>query len=185
MKTIKQVRLSGFGGQGIILAGVILGNAATLEDKWVAGSSHYGVQARGGEASYDLVISSEPITFPHVIDTDILITMSQDAFEKYIKTLKHDGLHIFDKDHVSIFSSKNSNEGERHKNTEIPVPATFLALDKLGKKQAANMVMVGAIAQITGLVGMDSLIRVLKENVAEKFIDLNIEAIKLGMNLGA
>ena len=84
MTSAKQVRLSGFGGQGVVLAGTILGHAAIRDGKWVAGSSSYGAQARGGSARSDVVIADGPVVYPHVIEADILIALSQTAYDKYV-----------------------------------------------------------------------------------------------------
>jgi len=91
MGDLKQICLCGFGGQGVILAGMILGYAAINDGKWVAGSNSYGAQARGGSARSEVVISENPITYPHVIKADILIVMSQTAYDQYIQDLAEQG----------------------------------------------------------------------------------------------
>jgi len=97
MTGLKQIRFAGFGGQGVVLAGTILGYAAIHDGKWVSGSNSYGAQARGGSARSEVVISEEPITFPHVIRSDILIVLSQSAYDAHITDVAEDGaLVIYD-----------------------------------------------------------------------------------------
>ncbi|MBW2138718.1 MAG: 2-oxoacid:acceptor oxidoreductase family protein [Deltaproteobacteria bacterium] len=91
MGDLVQVRLCGFGGQGIVLAGTILGFAAIHDGKWVCGSNSYGAQARGGYARSEVVLSSGPVKFPLVIEPDILIALSQESYGEYVKDLSGTG----------------------------------------------------------------------------------------------
>jgi len=173
---LKQIRVSGFGGQGVILAGVILGHAAIFDGKWVAGSSSYGAQARGGYARSDVIISDQPIVFPHVVDTDILITMAQTAYERYSAELAPDALILFDNRLVSPTRSVDAKQAG--------VAATTHAIKKLHQKQAANIVMLGAAAAMTGMVSREGLRSAIKGNVEERFVDVNLKAAELGFFLG-
>ena len=175
MGRINQIRICGFGGQGIVLAGTILGHAAIKEGKWVAGSSSYGAQARGGSAVADLVIADERIIYPHVIKPDILITLSQTAYKTYIKDLAEGGLVLFDEQLV--------NPEEVGEMRRIGVPATDAALRELGGKQAANIVILGASSAITGMASHEALVSSIQENVAERFRELNLTALDLGYRL--
>jgi 2-oxoglutarate ferredoxin oxidoreductase subunit gamma len=176
MKSVKQVRLSGFGGQGVILAGTILGHAGIRDGKWVAGSSSYGAQARGGYARSDVVIGDGPIVFPHVIEADILIALSQTAYDKYLNELARDALVLFDEQLVS----PKPLEGIR----QIGIPSTSAALKELDQKQAANIVMLGALASVTRIVSKDGLIASISENVSSRFRESNLKALDLGYGLG-
>jgi len=89
---VRQVRICGFGGQGVVLAGVILGEAAVLDGKWAAGASSYGAQARGGYARSDLVISDRPIVYPRVMEADLLVAMAQSAYDRYSTELAQGAL---------------------------------------------------------------------------------------------
>jgi 2-oxoglutarate ferredoxin oxidoreductase subunit gamma len=176
MKTLKQIRISGFGGQGIILAGAILGHAAARAGKFVAGSSSYGAQARGGYARSDILISDRPIVFPHVIKSDILIAMSQAAYDKYMEDAAPGSIIFFDEQHVL---TKELN-GVR----QIGVPATSCAVSLTGGKQVANMVMLGAAVSVTDVVSKEFLLQAMGENVNKRYVDMNKKSMETGFALG-
>ena len=176
MGELRQVRISGFGGQGVVLAGTILGHAATKDGKWVAGASSYGAQARGGSARSDVVISDGPIVYPHVIEADVLVTMAQTAYNQYIEELAEGALIIFDDEMVAPRSME--------KVMQIAIPATAQAIQELNQKQSANIAILGACAAITGMVTKEALIAAITENVSARFRELNIKALELGYRLG-
>jgi 2-oxoglutarate ferredoxin oxidoreductase subunit gamma len=176
MAELTQVRLCGFGGQGIILAGVILGHAAIRDGRWVAGSSSYGAQARGGYARSDVVISDEPITFPHVIKADILIAMSQQAYDRYIEDIAHCAAILFEQQVVT--------PRRLHGITQRGIPATMRAIEELNQKQVANIVMLGAAVRATGIVSGKALLSAIESTVDEKFRAVNIKSAKIGFSLG-
>jgi 2-oxoglutarate ferredoxin oxidoreductase subunit gamma len=176
MGELRQVRISGFGGQGVVLAGTILGHAATKDGKWVAGASSYGAQARGGSARSDVVISDGSIVYPHVIEADVLVTMAQTAYNKYIEELAENAVIIYDDEMVATRSMD--------KVMQIGVAATSQAIKELDQKQSANIVILGAAAAITGMVTKEALIAAISENVSGRFRDLNVEALELGFRLG-
>ena len=175
MKRLNQIRICGFGGQGVVLAGAILGHAGIKDGKWVAGSSSYGAQARGGSARADVVIGEERIVYPHVIEADILITLSQTAYETYTKELAEGGLVIFDE---QLVNPKGAGAYR-----QVGVPATEAALGELGSKQAANIVILGASAALTAMASREALVSSIVENVPERFKDLNLRALDLGYRL--
>ncbi len=172
----KQIRISGFGGQGVVLAGTILGYAATKDGKWVAGASSYGAQARGGSARSDVVISDAPIVYPHVIEADVLLTMAQTAYDHYIEELAEGAVILYDDEMVAPRSPV--------KWAQIGIPATSWAIRELEQKQSANIVILGAFAAIKGIVTKEALIAAITESVPVRFRDLNIEALELGYHLG-
>jgi 2-oxoglutarate ferredoxin oxidoreductase subunit gamma len=176
MGELRQVRISGFGGQGVVLAGTILGHAATRDGKWVAGASSYGAQARGGSARSDVVISDGPIVYPHVIEADVLVTMAQTAYNKYIEELAEGAFIIYDDEMVFPRSLD--------KVMQIGIPATSQAIKELNQKQSANIVILGACAAITGMVTKKALIAAIAENVSDRFRESNIKALELGFRLG-
>ena len=177
MADIKQIRLSGFGGQGIVLAGVILGYAGINDKYWVSGSNSYGAQARGSACKAEVVFSSEPIAFPHVIMADILVSMSQGAYDKFISEVAENGVVIYDSTEVK--PSKDSTA------THYPVYAIRSALEKIGNKQVANMVMLGSLSEITNVVSNTALIKAVEEHTPPRFKELNLKAINLGFELGS
>ena len=96
MTEIRQVRLSGLGGQGVVLAGLLLGQAGMIEGKYITGSNSYGAQARGSGCKSEIVFSDGPISFPHLITADILVALSQGAYQIYCKDVKESGLILYD-----------------------------------------------------------------------------------------
>ncbi len=177
MADIKQILLCGSGGQGIVLAGTILGFAGINDGKWVAGLSSYGAQARGGYTRAAVIISDKPIVFPHIIETDILIAMSQSAYDKYIEAVKRDnGIVLYDEPLVSV----KEIDGLK----QIGIPATNMAVEELNNKQVANMIILGAVAQMTKVVNRDALISAIDKNVGARFKALNLKAVELGFKLG-
>ena len=177
MGKLKQIRFCGFGGQGVVLAGTILGYAAIKDGKWVSGSNSYGAQARGGSARSEVVISDDPIKFPHVIESDILVALSQSAYDVYIKNMA-------EKDALVIYDDLMIKPAHLRGVQQIGVPATNVAIYELESKQVANMVMLGASVAITRIVNRQALISCIIENVAERFRDINVKALEVGYNLG-
>jgi len=166
----KEVTIAGFGGQGIVLTGFILGKALALyEDRQVVMTQSYGPEARGGASSANLVISDETIDYPFVQRPDILVTISQEAYKKFRPRLKETGLILIDEDLVK------PDPGDH----VLAIPATGIA-ETLGKRIVANVVMLGFIAGATSLASRDSLIRSIESSVKTKTIPLNIEAFDAG-----
>jgi len=172
---VRQVRICGFGGQGVVLAGVILGEAAVLDGKWAAGASSYGAQARGGYARSDLVISDRPIVYPRVMEADLLVAMAQDAYDCYSEELAQRALVVYEEGLVS--------PREMEAIRQVSIPATGLAIKELDSRQAANMVMLGALVALSGVVSMEALLRVIGER-SGSFKEVNIKAAQLGFRLG-
>jgi 2-oxoglutarate ferredoxin oxidoreductase subunit gamma len=176
MSSLKQVRVCGFGGQGIVLAGVIVGQAGINDGRWVAGSSSYGAQARGGYARSDVVISDEPIVFPHVLTADILIAMSQQAYEQYIEDIAPQAVILFEQQLVTPRTLQGI--------TQTGIPATLRAIEVMGQKQVANIVMLGAAVTATGIVSRESMLSAIRSTVGGRFLGVNIKSVELGFSLG-
>ena len=177
MGKLTQIRFCGYGGQGVVLAGTILGHAAINDDKWVAGSNSYGAQARGGSARSEVVIAKNPITYPHVIQADILIAMSQTAYDQYIQDLAEQSALV-------VYDDMIVHPRDIHGVQQIGVPATKISIDELENKQVANIVMLGASIVITGIVSEKSLISSIQTNVGQRFRELNLKALEVGYTLG-
>jgi 2-oxoglutarate ferredoxin oxidoreductase subunit gamma len=169
------VQFCGFGGQGIVLSGVILGTAAVTKANLNAiQTQSYGSEARGGECQAEVIVSRETIDSPLADEMNIVVAMSQSALAKYLHRLKSGGTLIIDPEFVS--------PPERTDVTTNEVPATQIA-DETGLKLAANMVMLGFLQQATGLFTEEHLLTTIRENVPERFIDANLEAARRGMAL--
>jgi 2-oxoglutarate ferredoxin oxidoreductase subunit gamma len=177
MSEITQVRLSGFGGQGVILAGVLLGEAGVLDGRYVAGSNSYGAQARGSGCMSEIVFSTGPIDFPHLITADILVAMSQGTYDMHYGAVREaTGLILYDTGQVT------PKEGREIK--QMGVPATERALKELKNKQVANIVLLGTLIEATGIVSREAIERALHVHVSERFRSLNLKALQLGIELG-
>jgi len=176
MRQIKQVVLCGFGGQGIVLAGAMLGQAAFNDGRWVSGTNSYGAAARGGSCQAEIVISDGPISFPHVIGADILVAMYQTAHDKYIGEVKGEGVVIYDERLVSPKESK----GLKY----IGIPATKAAVEELNNGIVANVIILSAAVEVTGVVTKAALKSAVEEIVSEKLRELDLKAVDIGFELG-
>jgi 2-oxoglutarate ferredoxin oxidoreductase subunit gamma len=166
----KEIRISGFGGQGIVLAGYILGKALTLYDGVEAVMTQaYGPEARGGASSANIVISDEPIDYPFVQRPDILVALSQEAYTKFKPTVKANALILIDEDLV------NALDHDRH----YAIPATRLAED-LGRRIVTNVVMLGFFTAVTGVVSREAMEQAIKSSVKAKTGPLNLSAFGAG-----
>ncbi|RRR78465.1 MAG: 2-oxoacid:ferredoxin oxidoreductase subunit gamma [Candidatus Viridilinea halotolerans] len=171
----QEIRICGFGGQGVITASVILGKAAAVYDNLIACQSQsYGPEARGGAARAEVIIDDKPIGCPGVHVADILIAMSLEAFTRYGRDVKPDGTIIIDPDLVAT-----SDLPER----AYPIPATRIA-ENLGNTVVANIVMLGAVTAITGVVSEEAIHASTVKSVPARFKELNERALAAGMAAG-
>jgi 2-oxoglutarate ferredoxin oxidoreductase subunit gamma len=171
-----EVRFSGFGGQGIVTAGIILARAASIHDgKNAVQTQSYGPEARGGASRSEVIISDEEILYPKVLNPDIFVVMSGQAMQKYIRDLKKDGTVIYD-------SSLIKTPPERGK--AFAVPATLLAKRELGKTIVANIIMLGALTSITGIVSREAIEKAVLESVPKGTEELNKKALHMGFEQG-
>lgn len=167
----QEVRLAGYGGQGIVLAGLLLGKAAALYDgKEAVFTQSYGPEARGGASNADVVIADAPVDYPLVTRPDCLVVMFQEAYERYRPSLVEDGLLVLDQDLVK------PGGGERKFRA---IPATRLA-EGLGKKIAANVVMLGFFTAVSGLVSREAAEAALRSTIAPRHLELNLRAFATG-----
>jgi len=170
-----EIRLAGIGGQGILLAGHILAKAmAIYEEREVVQTASYGSEARGGGCKSDIIVSDENIDYPEISKADIMILMSQQAFDKYVNQLKSDGILIID----STFVKKT---GDRKK--IYIVPATQIASFEFNRSMVANMIMLGALVNATGIVSKDAVKASLKESVPKGTEELNLKAFERGLQI--
>ena len=172
------IRFSGFGGQGIVLAGFIFGNAAVMDGKNAIQNQSYGSEARGGACRSDVIIQKEDINELAPPEIDVLISMSHSAYEKYFHSLKKKGTFIIDTDLVFP-------EGDHKKKFKCQgIPATDIAFKKFGRKIMGNMVMIGYVTAVTGIVSKKAVKDAIKNNVPKGTEDLNLKAFEEGYKLG-
>ncbi len=167
-----EIRLCGFGGQGLILASKILAQAAIIDGKIVTQYQTYGAQVRGGTIKGDIVISDSEINYPTVLSPDFFIALSQDAYDKYSCTVKDEGkiiidpfyVHKVDRDHMAI-------------------PFFETVKENLSSTLPLNMAVIAFIAEFTGVVSEKSVHKSVLEKVPPHTVGLNMQALQLGVNI--
>jgi len=170
-----EVRLAGFGGQGIVLAGYILGKAAALYDKKDAVfSQSYGPEARGGACAAEVIIDDDQVDYPVLSHPDILVLMSQEAALKYSSDKTNDAIVLIDRDLVNA----STNAGAQS------APFTGIA-EELGRRMVANIAMLGFLTGVTNVVGVAAMEEAIRTTVPEKTIDLNLRAFRTGYDHAA
>jgi len=170
-----EIRIAGLGGQGVVLAGQILGRAAVYDGKQVVQTQSYGAEARGSAAKSEVIISDEKIGFPVVRKCDVLVAMNQTALEKNKKDLKENGILLVEDDMVTVPSDI--------KVKVFKVPATKTAEAELKSKIYANVVMLGALTRIMGLVSKESVEKAIVDSVSKEAQENNINAFRIGFKL--
>jgi len=167
----QEIRLAGFGGQGIILAGFVLGRAAAIYGgKEAVFTQSYGPEARGGACAAEIIISDGAIDYPLVTRPDHIVCMSQEAFNKYAAGVAEGAQLITDSDLVQV---------PTHNGYLRSVPATRLAME-LGNRMAANIVMLGFFAGVTGVVSREALEEAVRATVRPRHLELNVRALDTG-----
>ncbi|MBI5399023.1 2-oxoacid:acceptor oxidoreductase family protein [Candidatus Saganbacteria bacterium] len=172
-----EICLAGHGGQGLVLAGKILGEAIALHSrKNVVQTQSYGPESRGGASRSEVVISDETINYPKVTRLDLLLALSQESVKKYLLNLKDDGILI-----VDPFGVKETPSG-KYKIYSLPIMQT--AKNELGKMIFGNIVALGAIAALTRIIPLEHLEQAVLNNVPQKFQADNKRALQIGFKLG-
>jgi len=171
------IMFCGFGGQGIVLAGVILGQAAVLEGLNVAQAASYGSEARGSACRSEVIISRNPIVYPHTSYADVLGAMSQQGYDKFSSKLKGENSFLaYDKSLVEI---KDDNRFKQY-----GFLATETAIKQCDNKIVANIIFLSAIVGRLKIVSEATLEKSIRQNVPAKFLDLNLQAMEEGLKMG-
>ena len=171
----KEIRICGFGGQGVILAGFILGKAACVYSDFNAVQSQsYGPEARGGAARAEVIISDEKIGYPRPLSTDLFVAMAQEAFNTYKIFISEDTVVIVDPDMVP-----NHDLGRPIYKVQVQKIA-----EDLGNKIVTNIAMLGAITGIYELITPEAMKKAVLDSVPKKFAELNINAFEKGLEAG-
>jgi 2-oxoglutarate ferredoxin oxidoreductase subunit gamma len=168
-----EIRIAGLGGQGVVLAGQILGRAAAYAGQNVVQTQSYGAEARGSGAKSEVIVSRSRIGFPMVRKCDVLIVMSQEAVENNIKDLKDSGTLLVDS---SIVQNIPGTHAKIRK-----IPAVKIAEEQVGEKLAANMVILGALVAATKIVDEASIEKAIGDVLSKKAVAPNIQAFKIGL----
>ncbi|PIE34348.1 2-oxoglutarate ferredoxin oxidoreductase subunit gamma [candidate division KSB3 bacterium] len=168
---------SGAGGQGVITAAIVLAEAAALHDDLNAiQTQSYGPEARGGATRSDVIISDTTIHFPKVLQPNILVCLTQEAYNKYYSIIRPGGLLILD----SRFVTTNIKAAAR----QIALPMYQTVMDTIGKPIVFNICMLGAVIGISDLIQPESIIKVLQTRIPAAYLAINEQALRLGMGLG-
>ena len=165
-----EVRFGGTGGQGAILAGILLAEAAIRDGKNVAQTQSYGPEARGGASRSEVVISNEEIHYPKVIQAHITLCMSQEACDRYGGQTCKGGLLILDADHVTRAPTTRA----------VRVPMTTLAREVAGREIVANVVGLGVLVGLTGIVSREAMEAAIRERVPRGTEGMNLKALAAG-----
>jgi 2-oxoglutarate ferredoxin oxidoreductase subunit gamma len=175
MQKRTEIRISGLGGQGVVLTGEIFGRAAVYDEKHVVQTQSYGAEARGSTTKSEVIIADKKVGFPIVRKCDFLVAMSQTALERHLKDLKEDGTLLVDEDLV--------REVPKIRAKIFKIPATKMAETKLKSKIFANVIMLGALTKITGIVSQQAVEKAINESVPNKTRENNILGFRIGLEL--
>lgn len=168
-----EIRFGGFGGQGVVLAGVLLGQAALNAGRYAVQTQSYGAEARGGAARSEVILSDEPVLYPEVVAPDRMVALSQAALDKYLDDLKPDGALIVDADLVSDVPAGLRCTVHRGRFSHV-------AGEELGRTIVANMVMLGFLRRVTDLLPEAALRDAVAAGVPKGTEDLNLKALARG-----
>jgi 2-oxoglutarate ferredoxin oxidoreductase subunit gamma len=172
-----EVRFGGSGGQGVILMGVILATAATLDGRHVIQTQSYGPEARGGYSRSDVIVSNQPIDYPEILDIDLLVALSDEAAHHYVELLRPNGVFIYDSQQVP--------DPPAVRGSSFGVPFSELAVRVTGRVQTANILTLGAVAGLTDIVTRDSLEKAVSGMVPPGTEELNLTAVRAGFEVDA
>ncbi len=174
---VTEIRIAGFGGQGVILSAVVIGKAGCIyQNGYSTMTQSFGPEARGGACSAQVILSDSPVLYPYVTRPDILVVMSQEAYTLFSPQIKEDGILIIEEDLVRI--------GELPAGVRVySIPATRIA-EELGKKMVLNIVMVGFFGAVSGVLDPEALRKAVAASVPEAYRDLNLKAFNRGFDYG-
>jgi 2-oxoglutarate ferredoxin oxidoreductase subunit gamma len=168
---------SGSGGQGVITAAIILAEAAVLHENLIATQAQaYGPEARGGATRSDVIISDAPIRYPKVTQPNVLVCLTQESYNKFNPIVRPGGMLITDERYVKMHAKVDARQ--------IQLPMQKTVMDEIGKPIVFNICMLGAVIGITHLVKPESIVKVLGKRIPPGFLDMNRQALDLGLSLG-
>lgn len=167
-----EIRLGGSGGQGIILAAVILAEAAGSHDGYyVCQTQSYGPEARGGKSKAEVVISTSEIDYPKVIKMDLFLAMNQPSLDAYFYDFKPNGLLLVDSTHIE----------QIHTSRVVALPFTRIAIDTVGKEMVANIVALGAVGELCPKISIEGIEQAILRRVPPKTREMNQKAFAAGI----
>ena len=168
---------SGSGGQGVITAAIILAEAAVLYDGLNAVQSQsYGAEARGGATRSDIIISDKVVHYPKVIQPNVLVCLTQEAYNKFYSIIRPGGLLITDKRYIQTEKKVDAQQKE--------IAMYESVIEQIGKPIVFNICMLGVVITLTGLVKPESIMKALEKRIPADFLDMNRKALEIGRKLG-
>ena len=168
---------SGSGGQGVITAAIILAEAAVLYDGLNAVQSQsYGAEARGGATRSDIIISDKVVHYPKVIQPNVLVCLTQEAYNKFYSIIRPGGLLITDKRYIQTEKKVDAQQKE--------IAMYESVIEQIGKPIVFNICMLGVVITSTGLVKPESIMKALEKRIPADFLDMNRKALEIGRKLG-
>jgi 2-oxoglutarate ferredoxin oxidoreductase subunit gamma len=175
--TRTEIKVGGFGGQGVILSGYIIGRAASIYDNMYATMIQaFGPEARGSACSAQIIVSSDPIDYPYIVSPSIMVVMSQEAYSRFSPELTKGGILITEEE---LVTPHNLRKDVKH----FSIPATRIA-EELGKKLVLNIVMMGFMTAVTELLNPEAMRKAVTASVPKGTEDLNLRAFEEGYKYG-
>jgi 2-oxoglutarate ferredoxin oxidoreductase subunit gamma len=172
----KEIRIAGFGGQGVVLAGSIIGKAAAIHDNGFATlTQSYGPESRGGSCKAEVVISDTPVEYPYVVSPQVQVILSQEAYVEYGRKAQSDIMMIIDSDLITMDPSLNSRA--------LSIPASRMA-QEMGRPVVANIIMLGFLAATSNIVSSEALRKAVLDSIPPGTESFNMKAFELGYNYG-
>jgi len=168
---------SGSGGQGVITAAIILAEAAVMyENKNAIQSQSYGAAARGGSTRSDVIIDDSEIFFPKVVQPNILISLTQESYNKFASIIRPGGILLVDSKYVAVEKKVDAKH--------ISLPMYDTVMKEIGKPIVFNICVLGALIGISNLVRSESILKVLEKTIPEDFMEMNKKALSIGFEMG-
>jgi 2-oxoglutarate ferredoxin oxidoreductase subunit gamma len=179
MSDKKEIRICGLGGQGVIMAGAIIGRAVSIyEDRWATLVQSFGPEARGSECSAQVMIGTDYIAFPYVRESDVFLAFSQGAYDKFVDEMKGDCILVYENE--LVFPDDRLPAGTR----KFGIPGTRIAEEEIGRRIVFNMVMIGFFTAVTELVKVEAMRDAVKASVPPGTEELNLKAFNRGYEFG-
>lgn len=176
MERVRMV-FTGSGGQGVITAAIIIAETAVLYENLIAVQAQsYGPEARGGATRSDIIIADSPIHFPKVTQPNVLVCLTQEAYNKYYSIIRPGGVLLTDKKFVKVWDKVDARQKE--------IPMFDTVMQEIGKSIVFNICMLGTVIGMIGLVNPDSVMKVLANRLPDEFLEMNRKALDLGLELG-
>jgi 2-oxoglutarate ferredoxin oxidoreductase subunit gamma len=174
---LTEIRIAGFGGQGVILSAIVLGKAASIyQGAFATMTQNFGPEARGGACSAQLIVSDSPVLYPYVTKPDVMVVMSHEAYVRFVPELKDGGVLIIEQDLVRVSDLK--------KDVKVYSIAATRIAEELGKRMVLNSVMVGFFTAVTQLLDPDAVRKAVADSVPPNFRELNLKAFERGLDAG-